>query len=142
MKKYLFFLVSVISVISCSISSASPENPTRAELRATVQHIQSLAREIQTDLDNEKAAHAEATKQTVVLQAQVDAVTRQANKAIEDHAKILAKYHFLKLLASIIAAAAAIMIVLQFGTFIPPPYNFYLMAGAGIGAAAAVWIWL
>jgi hypothetical protein len=137
-----FFVIFVSFVVGAASALASPENPTRAELRATVRHIQSIAREIQTDLDNEKAAHAEAINQTQVLQSQVNAITARANKAIADRAKILAKYHFLKLLASIIASAAAIMLVMQFGKFIPPPYNFYLMAGAGVGAATAVWIWL
>jgi TolA-binding protein len=77
------------------------------------------------------------------VQAQTDTLNKYSDanaKLSQQLAAVLKKYHFLKLLASIIAAALGIFIALQFP--IPPPYNIYALGGAGVGAAALVWIFL
>ena len=143
MKRILAFLIIATPLL------ASPDNPTRDELLQTVHHIQVLAQQLQADLQSEKeltktvgTALDNATKENETLQAQVNTLTAKANAAIRDHDKIMKKYHFLKNIAAIIAGAVAVLLVLQFGALIPPPFNIYAMIAAGGGAGAAVWIFL
>jgi len=128
---------------------ATADNPTREELLQTVRHINQLSQQLQGDLKKEREAHNEvamgldaATKENNVLQSQINSLTDRANKAIRDHDKVMKKYHFLKWIASVIAAAVAVLIVMQFGAFIPAPFNLYAMIAAGGGATTLVWIFL
>src|SRR5215471_20157428 len=101
---------------------ASAENPTREELLQTVKHINVLAQQLQSDLKKEREAHNEvamgldaATRENNVLQSQINTLTEKANRAIADHEKVMKKYHFLKWIASFIAAGVAVLLVMQFG---------------------------
>lgn len=139
----------LILLLTSGLAYADQNNPTKDELLQTVRHIQSLAKDLQSNLDKEKAAHAEvaaalvnAQKENTTLQSQINALTDKANRAIADHDKVMKKYHFLKWIASFIAAGVAVLIVLQLRPLIPPPFNLYAMGGAGAGAAALVWLFL
>lgn len=148
-------LIFVICLIGGFSVLASQDNPTRDELLQTVQHIQRLSKQQQTELD---AAHANegklqsqltgaqtalgtAQSSLVTLQGKIDVLAQHDANATADKEHILKKYHFLKLLACIIAAAAAVFGVMQLTSFIPialAPYKIYLYAGAGLGAATLV----
>lgn len=78
-------LTGIIVSIVWTVTSYA-QTPTRADLLKTVQHIQSLAKEQQAALDNEKALHAavekaliNATNAIAVLQKQVQDQTNKLN---------------------------------------------------------------
>ena len=134
----LILALSVAAGVSPAFASA--ENPTRDELIQTVRHIESLAKNLQSDLDHEKAAHASATTQNVQLQKAIDAQSVQLNKAIAERDHILKKLHLAKIIVSAVASALVIFIVLKLG--IPPPFVFYVMGAAIAAVNVAVWLFL
>jgi hypothetical protein len=78
----------IISLALTGLASASQENPTRDELLQTVKHIQSLAHDLQNDLDQEKAQHAitqnaldDANDRATELSKHDATVTAQLNTA-------------------------------------------------------------
>ena len=135
-------LFSVAASVSLASLSATPATagPSRAELLQTVRHIESLAKELQTDLDKEKAAHASATTQNGELQQAIDKQAEQLNKAITERDHILKKLHLAKIIVSAVASALVIFIVLKLG--ILPPIMFYVIGAAIAAVNAAVWIFL
>jgi Ni/Co efflux regulator RcnB len=153
MKRVLVILVAAALAISPSL--ASQTDPTREELRQTVQHIQRLAKEQQVELDaaheNEKTLQGKLTatlgalgtaqSSLITVQGKINLLAQHDANETAAKAHILAKYHFLKAIACAIAAAAAIFAVMQLTSFIPlaiMPYKIYLYAGAGLGAAILV----
>jgi hypothetical protein len=78
----------IIALTLTGIASASEQGPTRDQLLQTVRHIQSLAHDIQNDLDQEKAQHAitqkaldDANSRAETLAKHDATVTAQLNKA-------------------------------------------------------------
>jgi hypothetical protein len=135
-----------------AIALASPQNPTRDELLATVKHIESLAIETQQELDAEKQAHA-STKQALAdsraallgtqtqfnaYQKATDAIVQNANKAIAERDHLLKKLHLAKLIVSALWIAIVAFVALK----IPPPLGFYIAGGLALAGAAAIWVWL
>lgn len=138
---------------------ASPDNPTREELRETVRHIGRLAKEQQIELDaahaNEKTLQGklegaqkqlgDAQSSLVKVQGEINALAQHDANETASKKHILTKYHRLKAIACLIAAAVAVFLVMRLTSFIPlaiMPYKVYLYAGAGVAAAAAVAIFL
>ena len=135
----LFGVAASVSLASLSATPAAA-GPSRVELLQTVRHIESLAKELQTDLDKEKAAHASATTQNGELQQAIDKQAEQLNKAIAERDHILKKLHLAKIIVSAVASALVIFVVLRLG--IPPPLMFYVIGVAIAAVNAAVWIFL
>lgn len=142
-------------LFSASTLLASQDNPTREELRQTVQHIQRLAKEQQAELDaahlNEKSLEKNlngtlkdlgtAQSKLITVQGEINTLAQHDANETADKKHILTKYHRLKAIACVIAAAVAIFLVMRLTSFIPiaiMPYKIYLYAGAGIGAATLV----
>lgn len=157
----LFALCSLLFAASSAFAADPPpvgnfkvEGPSRAELLQTVRHIETLAGQLQSDLDNEKAAHAsaaaaltsaqgnlkDATAKNLELQKAIDIQADQLNKAIVQLAHVLKKLHLAKIIVSAVASALVIFVVLKLG--IPPPFMFYVMGAAIAAVNAAVWIFL
>jgi biopolymer transport protein ExbB/TolQ len=152
-------LVPIIYVtfLLIAVSIAAPESKvTRDDLFKTLQHIDQHAKALQNDLADEKDnelkiaqslsltsnALSIATQQNADLQKKIDSAVSKANKWIADKEHVMKKYHTLKWIASIIAAGIAVLIVMQFGGLIPPPYNIYAMVAGGGAATTAVWVFL
>jgi septal ring factor EnvC (AmiA/AmiB activator) len=66
----------------------------------------------------------------------------EAQKWLEKYNKAVKRYHRLKWIAAIIAAAGGVLLGLRFMNFVPPPYSVLVpIGGAGI-FASLVWIFL
>lgn len=127
---------------------------SKADILATIDHMQQL------DADNRKQL-TEAQKQnaelniTLIDESQnitklntdisslkqwgIDQQTR-ADKAQADLSATIKRYHFLKMLAAILAGIALLFISLRFMSLVAPPYSFGVpVAAFGIGYAA-VWM--
>jgi len=90
-----------------------------------------------------------AENKTLEVQKSADALKEwgiiqqaEAQKFIEKYNNAVKRYHRLKLLAAIIAAAGGVLLGLQFMNLAPPPYNFGVPVGAAALFAAIVWFFL
>lgn len=95
----------------------------------------------------DKVSRAEA--KTVEVQKAADALKEwgviqqiEAQKFMEKYNSAVKRYHRLKAIAAVIAAAAGVFLGLQFMVLIPPPYNLGLPIGAAGFFAALVWFFL
>jgi hypothetical protein len=66
----------------------------------------------------------------------------EAQKFMEKYNNAVKRYHRLKTIAALIAAAAGVFLGLQFMNLVPPPYNFGVPVGAATLFAALVWFLL
>lgn len=71
-------------------------------------------------------------------------IVQQAEKFkwMEKYEKAVKRYHRLKLIASVIAAAAGIFLGLQFMSLVPPPYNLSVPVGGAVLFSSLVWFLL
>lgn len=66
----------------------------------------------------------------------------EAQKWLEKYNKAIKRYHKLKWIAAIIAAAGGVLLGLRFMNFVPPPYSILVpIGGAGV-LGALIWIFL
>jgi hypothetical protein len=131
--------------------------------KPTIQDGRQLVREIGIELKAAKEENArlktsleKATEQvkkaetrTIEVQRQADALKEwgilqqaEAHRFMERYNNAVKRYHRLKTIASIIAAAAGVFLGLQFMRLVPPPYNLLVpIGGAGL-FASLVWFFL
>lgn len=64
----------------------------------------------------------------------------EAQKWLEKYTNAVKRYHRLKLIAAIIAAAGGVFLGLQFMNFVPPPYNLLVPVGAASLFGTLIWI--
>lgn len=104
---------------------------------------------LKTSLDRalEQVKNAEA--KTVEVQKSADALKEwgiiqqaEAQKFMEKYNKAVKRYHRLKLIAAVIAAAVGVLLGLQFMNMAPPPYNLSIPVGGAALFAALVWFFL
>ncbi len=66
----------------------------------------------------------------------------EAQKWLEKYTKAIKRYHRLKWIAAIIAAAGGVLLGLRFMSLVPPPYNLLVpIGGAGL-FGTLIWIFL
>lgn len=66
----------------------------------------------------------------------------EAQKWLEKYTNAIKRYHRLKWIATLIAAAGGVLLGLQIMAFIPPPYNLFVpIGGAGL-FGTLVWLFL
>jgi archaellum component FlaC len=139
-------------------NAASAENRvTRADLLKTVEHMQSLAKELQSDLDSEKAAHADvgkalaetrldldtATTQVTTLKKQVNDLTKKANDAIAAHDHLVSKLHLAKWIVSGLWLGLCALVALRLQAIpILGQYALYGVAAIAAGGTVFIWLWL
>lgn len=116
-----------------------------AELNTAKQENANLKSSLAKATD--KVSRAEA--KTVEVQKAADALKEwgviqqiEAQKFMEKYNSAVKRYHRLKAIAAVIAAAAGVFLGLQFMVLIPPPYNLGLPIGAAGFFAALVWFFL
>jgi ribosomal protein S20 len=134
-----------------------PENTTSIqearkiikELNSELQAAKTENAKLKTNLENANKKVDEAQSNTVIVQKQADTLKQwgiqkqnEAFQWLEKYSNSVKRYHRLKLIAAIIAAAGGVLLGLQFMAFAPPPYNLFIpIGGAGL-FGALVWIFL
>ena len=66
----------------------------------------------------------------------------EAQKWLEKYTNAVKRYHRLKWIAAIIAAAVGVLLGLQIMSFVPPPYSLLVPVGGAGLFATLVWIFL
>jgi septal ring factor EnvC (AmiA/AmiB activator) len=66
----------------------------------------------------------------------------EAQKWLQKYTDAVKRYHRLKLIAAIIAAAGGVLLGLQFMNMVPPPYNLLVPIGGASLFAILVWLFL
>jgi peptidoglycan hydrolase CwlO-like protein len=66
----------------------------------------------------------------------------EAQKFMEKYNNAVKRYHRLKIIAAMIAAAAGVLVGLQFMNLAPPPYNLGIPFGSAALFAFLVWMFL
>lgn len=116
-----------------------------AELQTAKQQNTNLKSNLAKAVD--KVSQAEA--RTLKVQTAADALKQwgiiqqiEAQKFMEKYNNAVKRYHRLKMIAALIAAAVGVFIGLQFMILVPPPYNLGVPFGAAGLFAALVWFFL
>jgi Skp family chaperone for outer membrane proteins len=137
--------------------------PVKVETGSSLQQAKQVIKELNAELNAAKSENAklkinlenankkvnEAKSNTAIVQKQADALKewgiqkqQEAFKWLEKYNNAIKRYHRLKWIAAIIAAAGGILLGLQFMSFVPPPYNLLVpIGGAGL-FASLIWIFL
>jgi len=104
---------------------------------------------LKTSLANATAKLQQAEIKTMEVQKSADALKEwgiaqqvEAQKYFQKYTDAVKRYHRLKLIAAIIAAAGGVLLGLQFMNFAPPPYSFGIPVGAAALFASLVWFFL
>ena len=115
------------------------------ELKAAKEENIKLKTSLDKALEQVKTAEAK----TFEVQKSADALKEwgiiqqaEAQKFMEKYNKAVKRYHRLKMIAALIAAAVGVLLGLQFMNLAPPPYNFGVPVGAAALFAALVWFFL
>jgi hypothetical protein len=172
MKKYLIFIILLTFTstgMAWPFGKKEPKSNTASTAIAkptpkpSIQEGRELVKGIATELKAAKdeniklkanlaAASSklqQAEAKTVEVQKSADALKEwgivqqaEAQKFMEKYTNAVKRYHRLKLIAAIIAAAGGVLLGLQFMNLAPPPYNLGVPAGAAALFAALVWFFL
>ena len=115
------------------------------ELKAAKEENTKLKASLSKALEQVKTAEAK----TVEVQKSADALKEwgiiqqaEAQKFMDKYNKAVKRYHKLKAIAAVIAAAVGVLIGLQFMNMAPPPYNLGIPVGGAALFAALVWFFL
>lgn len=154
MRNFFWIAAAVILLLlGAKVVSASPDNPTRAELLQTVKHIAALAKETQAELDAEKAAHAN-TEHSLASALQANQDTRsqfdsyraaceneiqKGNKAVVALAALVKKHHLDLIILCGLWVGFVALLYLKAGTILGPA-GVYIGGGLAIaGVAFILW---
>lgn len=119
------------------------------ELNGELTAAKSENAKLKINLANANKTVMEAEKNVAAVQKQADTLKewgiqkqKEAFEWLEKYNNAVKRYHRLKWIAAIIAAAGGILLGLQFMAFAPPPYNLFIpIGGAGL-FGTLVWIFL
>ena len=157
MSTKILLVVAFAVLASAGQSRGSAENPTREEIRQTVEHIQRIAKAQQIELDESRikidslsleltaarGSLAETKSAVVNLSKQIDNLTAwgvewqaRANAAEAKLSAIRKRYYTLKIICSSIAGALCALLVFKFVVPVLQLAPWYLVAV--VGAAFAV----
>lgn len=131
--------------------------------KTPVQDAKQIIKELQSELNIAKTENSKLTKSLTQARLDLDqsfseidklnkdietlkewGVVQQAEaqKWLEKYTNAIKRYHRLKWIAAIIAAAGGVLLGLQIMGFVPPPYNLLVpIGGAGL-FATLVWMFL
>lgn len=119
------------------------------ELNSELTSAKNENAKLKNNLINANKKITEAENNVAVVQKQADALKewgiqkqQEAFKWLEKYNEAVQRYHRLKWIAALIAAAGGVLLGLQFMAFVPPPYNLLIpIGGAGL-LGTLVWIFL
>jgi hypothetical protein len=104
---------------------------------------------LKNSLDKALQQTKNAETRTVQVQKEADALKEwgiiqqaEAQKFMEKYNNAVKRYHKLKLIAALIAAAGGVLLGLQFMNLAPPPYNLGIPIGSAALFAFLVWMFL
>jgi hypothetical protein len=116
-----------------------------AELKAAKEENTKLKVSLDKALQQTQVAEAK----TVEVQKSADALKEwgviqqaEAQKFMEKYNNAVKRYHRLKAIAALIAAAVGVLLGLQIMGFVPPPYSLLVPVGGAGLFAALVWFFL
>jgi hypothetical protein len=122
----------IVKGITVELKAAKEENTKlKASLDKALQQTQTA--EART-LEVQKSA--DALKEWGVIQQ------AEAQKFMEKYNSAVKRYHRLKAIAALIAAAVGVLLGLQIMGFVPPPYSLLVPVGGAGLFAALVWFFL
>lgn len=142
-----------------TIVNVAKPTPTPAK-KATISDGRELVREIAAELKSAKEENTrlksslekantqlqKAESRTIEVQQQADNLKEwgilqqnEAHKFLKKYNDAVKRYHRLKAIAAMIAAAAGVFLGLQFMALVPPPYNLGLPIGAAVLFSLMVW---
>ena len=131
--------------------------------KPTIAGGREIVKEIGTELKAAKAENAKlktsldkaleqvkvAETKTFEVQKSADALKEwgiiqqaEAQKFMKRYNDAVKRYHRLKMIAALIAAAVGVLLGLQFMALVPPPYNLGVPIGGAALFAALVWFFL
>lgn len=131
--------------------------------KSNIQEAQQIIKELNSELKSAKSENATlknnlananskvlaATNNVAIVQKQANDLKEWGIKQQEDALKwfnkyndTVKRYHRLKWVAAIIAAAGGVLLGLQFMAFAPPPYNLFIPIGSAGLFGTLVWLFL
>lgn len=141
----------------------SPTPVVVEKSKAPIQDAKKIVQELKSELNVAKSENnrlknslvkanttvKESFDKIIKLNKDIDALKEwgviqqaEASKWLEKYNKAIKRYHRLKWIAAIIAAAGGVLLGLRFMNFVPPPYSVLVpIGGAGI-FASLIWIFL
>jgi septal ring factor EnvC (AmiA/AmiB activator) len=122
----------VIQELNSELTSAKNEN---AKLKNNLVNANKKIKEAESSLIN-------VQKQADLLKEWGIQKQQEAFQWLEKYNNAIKRYHRLKWIAALIAAAGGVFLGLQFMAFVPPPYNLLVpIGGAGL-FGILVWLFL
>jgi len=104
---------------------------------------------LKTSLDKAIEQTEQAESKTLEVQKSADSLKEwgmiqqaEAQKFMDKYNNAVKRYHRLKMIAALIAAAAGVLLGLQFMNLVPPPYNLGVPVGAAALFGSLVWFFL
>lgn len=145
-----------VAVDKTVVKPVTTTKPTVAEGRELLKELSAELKTAKQENANLKSSLARATDKvsraeakTMEVQKAADTLKEwgiiqqaEAQKFMEKYNNAVKRYHRLKMIAALIAAAAGVFIGLQFMNLVPPPYNLGVPFGAAGLFAALVWFFL
>lgn len=119
------------------------------ELNSELSSAKSENSKLKINLANANKTISQTEQNVLTVQKQADTLKqwgiqkeKEAFEWLEKYNNSIKRYHRLKWIAAIIAAAGGVLLGLQFMAFAPPPYNLFIpIGGAGL-FGALVWFFL
>jgi hypothetical protein len=166
MKKLLLIILLVLPLTSFGQFWKPKAKPTPTPVlveksKSPIQDAKQLVKELRSELkmakdENTKLKNSltNATKELNTSFTQINTLKKdietlkewgiiqqaESQKWLEKYNNSIKRYHRLKWIAAIVAAAAGVLLGLQFMAFAPPPYNLFIpIGGAGL-FGTLVWI--
>jgi hypothetical protein len=116
------------------------------ELNSELQTAKQQNIKLKDNLDRANVKVASAEKEVLIVKEAIEklkewGVVQQAEKFkwMEKYEKAVKRYHRLKMIAAVIAAAAGVFLGLQLMKLVPPPYNIGVPVGGAILFSSLVW---
>ncbi len=122
----------IVKEISSELKAAKDEN---AKLKVSLSRAQEQVK-VATAQTLEVQKSADALKEWGIIQQ------AEAQKFMQKYNDAVKRYHRLKAIAALIAAAVGVLLGLQIMGFVPPPYSLLVPVGGAGLFAALVWFFL
>jgi TolA-binding protein len=138
------------SVVVPTTPSQNPVNDARAivrELNIELKAAKNENSKLEKSLSQTRLDLDQSFKEIDVLNKEIKTLKEwgivqqsEAQKFTEKYNNSVKRYHRLKLIAAIVAAAGGIFLGLQFMAFAPPPYNLLIPVGSAGLFGSLIWM--